>query len=52
MGVSVKAEWIERYHAEQRQREKEERGRRIERGLLVTYAVTQVAAIGLIYASL
>jgi hypothetical protein len=52
MGVSVKAEWIESYNAEQQRRKDDERGRRIERGLLVAYAATQVAAIGLIYASL
>jgi hypothetical protein len=35
MGVSVKAEWIESYNAEQRRRKEDERGRRIERGLLL-----------------
>jgi len=52
MGVSVKAEWIERYNAEQREREEQERGRRIERGFLIAYAVSQAAAIALIATSL
>jgi hypothetical protein len=52
MGVSVKAEWIERYNSEQREREGHERGRWIERGLLLAYAVSQAAAIGLIASSL
>jgi hypothetical protein len=50
MGVSVKAEWIE--HSEQREREGHKRGRWIERGLLLAYAVSQAAAIGLIASSL
>jgi hypothetical protein len=51
MGVSVKAEWIERQKAE-RERDEQGRGRRVERGLLIAYAVTQIAAAGLIYASI
>jgi hypothetical protein len=46
MGASVKAGWIERHKAEQREREEQERGRRVERALLIVYAVTQVAAAG------
>jgi hypothetical protein len=50
MDASVKSEWIDRHKAEQREREEQERGRRVERGLLIAYVVTQVAAAGLIHA--
>jgi hypothetical protein len=52
MDVSIKAGWIERHTVEQRKPNEDERDQRIERGLLITYAITQVAAIALTYASI
>jgi hypothetical protein len=54
MSVSVKAEWIERYNDEIARRDEaaDRRAHNIERGLLVTYAVSLVGASALIYASM
>jgi hypothetical protein len=51
MGIAVKTERIEHHQADQRKREEDERGRRIQRGLLIAFGVSQVAAIALIYSS-
>jgi hypothetical protein len=50
MGVSVKAEWIERYNPEERQ--KDERGRKVKKGLLVAYGISLIGAAALIVTSI
>jgi hypothetical protein len=55
MGVAVKTEWIERYkqdHAREEREAEDRRGRKIERGLLIAYAVSLVGASTLIAMSL
>jgi hypothetical protein len=54
MGVSVEADWIERYNAagEREMREADDqKGRKIERGLLIAYAVSLAGAAAMIVAS-
>jgi hypothetical protein len=51
MGVSVKAEWIERYNADQ-ERQKDERGRKVEKGLLVAYGISLIGAAASIVTSI
>jgi hypothetical protein len=53
MGVSVKAEWIERYRSERERGEAERHtGRKIEHGLLAAYGVSLIGAAALIIMSL
>jgi hypothetical protein len=51
MGVSVKAEWIERHKAEREEAE-DRKARKIERGFLVAYAVSLAGASARIVMSL
>jgi hypothetical protein len=51
MGVSVKAEWIERYKAE-REEADNRKARKIEHQLLVAYGVSLAGAAAMIVMSL
>jgi hypothetical protein len=53
MGVSVEADWIERYNAagEREMREADDQKGKIERGLLIAYAVSLAGAAAMIVAS-
>jgi len=51
MGVSVKADWIESYKSEQNRKREIERGKRLERLLMVAFAVSAIGAVVLTYLS-
>ena len=49
MGVNVKAEWLETYKSAQHQKRETERGKRVDRFLLIAFAVSSIGAIVLTY---